>query len=49
MQLVDVPLPKPKKGEVLVKVEAAGINAVDWKIQGGRLCIEIKKKFVLKV
>jgi NADPH:quinone reductase-like Zn-dependent oxidoreductase len=30
MQLVDVPLPKPKKGEVLVKVEAAGINAVDF-------------------
>jgi threonine dehydrogenase-like Zn-dependent dehydrogenase len=37
MQLVDVPLPKPKKGEVLVKVEAAGINAVDWKIQAGLL------------
>jgi NADPH:quinone reductase-like Zn-dependent oxidoreductase len=35
MQLVDVPVPKPKKGEALVKVEATGINTIDWKIQGG--------------
>jgi NADPH:quinone reductase-like Zn-dependent oxidoreductase len=45
MQLVDVPLPKPKKGEVLVKVEAAGINAVDWKIQGGLLKHILPLKF----
>ncbi|CAK9263286.1 unnamed protein product [Sphagnum jensenii] len=45
LQLVDVPLPKPKKGEVLVKVEAAGINAVDWKIQGGLLKHILPLKF----
>lgn len=38
-------LPKPKKGEVLVKVEAAGINAVDWKIQAGLLKHILPLKF----
>ncbi|CAM6008864.1 unnamed protein product [Sphagnum balticum] len=45
MQLVDVPVPKPKKGEVLVTVEAAGINTVDWKIQGGLLKHILPLKF----
>ncbi len=27
-----VPKPKPKKGEVLVHVYAAGVNSVDWKM-----------------
>jgi hypothetical protein len=45
MQLVDVPVPKPKKGEVLVKVEVAGINTVDWKIQGGLLKHILPLKF----
>ena len=29
MQLVDVPEPAPREGEVLVKVEAAGVNFID--------------------
>jgi len=45
MQLVDVLVPNPKKGEVLVKVEAAGINTVDWKIQGGLLKHILPLKF----
>ncbi|CAK9278319.1 unnamed protein product [Sphagnum jensenii] len=45
LQLVDVPVPKPKKGEVLVKVEAAGVNTVDWKIQGGLLKHILPLKF----
>ncbi|CAM6061011.1 unnamed protein product [Sphagnum tenellum] len=45
MQLVDVPVPKPKKGEVLVKFEAAGVNTVDWKIQGGLLKHILPLKF----
>jgi NADPH:quinone reductase-like Zn-dependent oxidoreductase len=33
----DAPRPHPAKGEVLVRVHAAGINPVDWKIREGHL------------
>src|SRR5512146_440170 len=31
----DAPRPKPIKGEVLVRVHAAGVNPVDWKVREG--------------
>ncbi|KAF3435926.1 hypothetical protein FNV43_RR23018 [Rhamnella rubrinervis] len=31
----EVPIPTPKKGELLLKMEAASLNAFDWKIQNG--------------
>lgn len=34
---VEVPIPKPSKGELLLKVEATSLNPVDWKIQKGML------------
>ncbi|KAI4324160.1 hypothetical protein L6164_023720 [Bauhinia variegata] len=34
---VEVPVPTPKKNEVLLKVEATSLNPVDWKIQKGML------------
>jgi NADPH:quinone reductase-like Zn-dependent oxidoreductase len=33
----DVPRPQPEQGEVLVRVEAAAVNPVDWKIREGYL------------
>ena len=33
----DVPRPEPKANEILVRVQAAGVNPVDWKIREGHL------------
>lgn len=35
LQHVELPIPKPKKDELLVKVEACSINPIDWKVQKG--------------
>src|SRR5664280_1232031 len=35
LQLEDVPVPEPKADEVLVRIHAAGVNPVDWKIREG--------------
>jgi NADPH2:quinone reductase len=35
LQLMDLPVPEIKPREILVKVKAAGINPVDWKIREG--------------
>ncbi|XP_020572104.1 putative quinone-oxidoreductase homolog, chloroplastic [Phalaenopsis equestris] len=42
---VEVPLPSPKKDEVLLKLEAASINPVDWKIQKGAMRPFLPPKF----
>ena len=45
MQHVQLPIPIPKKGEVLVKVEFASVNPIDWKIQSGALKPIMPPKF----
>ncbi len=35
VELVDVARPAPAAGEVLIKVAAAGVNPIDWKIRSG--------------
>lgn len=35
LQLMDLPVPEIKPGEILVQMKAAGVNPVDWKIREG--------------
>ncbi|MCL7047287.1 hypothetical protein MKW94_016310 [Papaver nudicaule] len=42
---IEVPIPKPKKDEVLVKVEASCPNPIDYKLQGGIARPFMPKKF----
>jgi NADPH:quinone reductase-like Zn-dependent oxidoreductase len=37
LQFEDVPRPEPGAHEVLIRVHAAGVNPVDWKIREGRM------------
>jgi NADPH2:quinone reductase len=36
LQLVEIPVPQPARGEVLVRIVAAGINPLDTKIRAGK-------------
>lgn len=36
LKLTDLPKPEPGPGEVLVKIHAAGVNPIDWKIRNGQ-------------
>jgi NADPH:quinone reductase-like Zn-dependent oxidoreductase len=36
VEFAEVPVPEPKPGELLLKVEAASLNPVDWKIRSGK-------------
>ena len=43
----DAPRPKPAPNEVLIRVHAAGVNPVDWKIREGHLKQLVENKFPL--
>ncbi|CAH9073570.1 unnamed protein product [Cuscuta europaea] len=42
---VEIPVPTPKNGEILMKLEAVSINPVDWKVQSGVLRPLFPRKF----
>ncbi|XP_073117306.1 chloroplast envelope quinone oxidoreductase homolog [Elaeis guineensis] len=42
---VEVPIPSPKKDEILLKLEATSINPFDWKVQKGMLRPFLPPKF----
>ncbi|HEX5728375.1 NADP-dependent oxidoreductase [Microbacterium sp.] len=35
LTLIEVPTPPPGSGEIVVRIEAAGVNPIDWKIRSG--------------
>ena len=37
LMVADIDRPQPKEGEVLVRVRATGVNAIDWKLRAGYL------------
>jgi NADPH:quinone reductase-like Zn-dependent oxidoreductase len=37
LQYEDAPRPKPEVGEVLIRVYAAGVNPIDWKVREGHM------------
>ena len=45
LQHVEVPVPIPKKDELLLKLEATSINPFDWRIQKGVLRPFLPRKF----
>lgn len=49
VEYVDIPVPEPRAGELLLKVEAASLNPVDWKIRAGKFPVvrEDKLPYVL--
>src|SRR5215469_12535838 len=45
LRFEDAPRPEPGPGEVLVRVHAAGVNPVDWKVRAGYVKDWLKYKF----
>jgi NADPH:quinone reductase-like Zn-dependent oxidoreductase len=45
MRIDDVPVPAPAAGQILVKVQAASVNPIDWKIRRGMLASMIPLTF----
>jgi len=47
LQLLAIPMPEPGKCEILIRIKAAGVNPVDWKIRAGMLQDRLPHEFPL--
>lgn len=47
LELMDLPTPEPATGEIRLRVHAAGVNPVDWKIREGRVHARLPGAFPL--
>ena len=47
LQYEDAPRPEPQRGEVIIRVHAAGVNPLDWKIRAGYMREFIPHSFPL--
>jgi len=47
LQYEDAPRPRPRSSEVLIRVHAAGVNPIDWKMRSGSLDGSIQHKLPL--
>lgn len=45
LQLAEVPAPEPAAGEVVIKVAAAGVNPIDWKLSRGLMAEQMPATF----
>jgi len=43
----EVPMPEPGPGEVLIRVQAAGVNPLDWKVRSGHLKESLRHRLPL--
>ncbi len=47
LELREIPRPEPGAGQLLVRVRAAGVNPIDWKIRQGKLRLLLPARFPL--
>lgn len=47
LEYEQAPRPQPQAGEILIRVHAAGVNSIDWKVRAGYMKDFISHKFPL--